>query len=391
MKKLWPCTGTGRGTRTGIGTVKINAHEMSNAKNNQINLRKEHILRKSSINLWIPMLLIAHAAVGTMIKTENKEQSENMQHIVTESNQIIFNDTEHISHATEIQKAVCTVTAGEVRASAEAVTTKTLKGVCGSDEMKHAFSDLKNKLYHELEEIKKILRSLRYKCGTEMVLNQNQQNNNIDKNIVKMTTTFKPEKFQTIASDLKSNDISNRISSKMKSLSSEEPVTARDRLLNNVRQINKAGLPDQTSADLRVFTYHWKIEMFTKRLDNQNGAIMDSPTFTVGGRALCIRAHFHHLHRDFLYLQLIEAKSALPSTSSITLDMGNIFKEIANENNFNFKHRISVLDQNHQGSKDLVSQEYSNLEAGFLIPNTALLESPYLKHDTLLIQIFLYL
>lgn len=32
----------------------------------------------------------------------------------------------------EIQKAVCTVTAGEVRASAEAVTTKKLKGVCGS-------------------------------------------------------------------------------------------------------------------------------------------------------------------------------------------------------------------------------------------------------------------
>lgn len=60
---------------------------MSNAKNKQVNLRKEHILRKSSINLWIPMLLIAHAAVGTMIKTENKEQSENMQHIVTESNQ----------------------------------------------------------------------------------------------------------------------------------------------------------------------------------------------------------------------------------------------------------------------------------------------------------------
>ncbi|KAL9906786.1 uncharacterized protein ACN427_003251 isoform 1-T5 [Glossina fuscipes fuscipes] len=359
--------------------------------NNQVNLRKEYTLRKPSINLWISMLLIAHAAAATMIKTENKEQSENMQHIVTESNQITFNDTEHISQAAEIQKAVCTVTAGEVRASAEAVTTKTLKGVCGSDEMKHAFSDLKNKLYHELEEIKRILRSLRYKCGTEMVLNQNQQNNNIDKNFVKMTTTYKPEKFQTIVSDLKSNDISNRISSKLKSLSSEETVTAKDRLLNNLKQINKAGLPDQISGDLKVFTYHWKIEMFTKRLENQNSAIMDSPTFTVAGRALCIRAHFHHLHRDFLYLQLIEPKSTLSSTSSITLDMGNIFKEIANENNLNFKHRISVLDQNHQGSKDLVSQEYSNLEAGFLIPNTALLESPYLKHDTLLIQIFLYL
>jgi len=32
----------------------------------------------------------------------------------------------------EVQRAVCTVNAGEVKASAEAVTTKTLKGVCGS-------------------------------------------------------------------------------------------------------------------------------------------------------------------------------------------------------------------------------------------------------------------
>jgi len=42
-------------------------------------------------------------------------------------------ETETVSKLpSEVQKAVCTVTAGEVKASAEAVTTKTLKGVCGS-------------------------------------------------------------------------------------------------------------------------------------------------------------------------------------------------------------------------------------------------------------------
>uniref|UniRef100_A0A1A9WBR3 MATH domain-containing protein n=1 Tax=Glossina brevipalpis TaxID=37001 RepID=A0A1A9WBR3_9MUSC len=354
--------------------------------NSKANLRKEYSFKKSSTNLWISMLLIVHVAVGTMTKTESKEQSENIQHIIKESNQIILNGTEHISQATEVQKAVCTVTAGEVKASAEAVTTKMLKGVCGSDEMKYAFSDLKNKLYNELEEIKVLLRSLKYKCGNEMIINQNRQNNNIDKNFVKMTT-FKPDKFQTVINDLKSSGVSNRIRSKMKLLSTEETSSARGQ--SDLKQINKATKTD--NDDFRVFTYYWKIEKFTKRLENENSAVMDSPIFTVGGKALCIRAHFHHLHRDFLYLQLIEVKSTLLSTSSITLDMGSIFKEIADENHFNFKHKISVLDQNHQGSKDLVSQEYSNLEAGFLIPNTALLESPYLKHDTLLIQIFLYL
>lgn len=38
----------------------------------------------------------------------------------------------HPKLPSEVQRAVCTVNAGEVKASAEAVTTKTLKGVCGS-------------------------------------------------------------------------------------------------------------------------------------------------------------------------------------------------------------------------------------------------------------------
>lgn len=38
----------------------------------------------------------------------------------------------HSKLPSEVQRAVCTVNAGEVKASAEAVTTKTLKGVCGS-------------------------------------------------------------------------------------------------------------------------------------------------------------------------------------------------------------------------------------------------------------------
>lgn len=41
-------------------------------------------------------------------------------------------DESGVKLPSEVQRAVCTVNAGEVKASAEAVTTKTLKGVCGS-------------------------------------------------------------------------------------------------------------------------------------------------------------------------------------------------------------------------------------------------------------------
>lgn len=42
----------------------------------------------------------------------------------------------HSKLPSEVQRAVCTVNAGDVKASAEAVTTKTLKGVCGSGRQK---------------------------------------------------------------------------------------------------------------------------------------------------------------------------------------------------------------------------------------------------------------
>lgn len=38
----------------------------------------------------------------------------------------------NILEPSETQRAQCTITAGEVQASAEATMTKTLKGVCGS-------------------------------------------------------------------------------------------------------------------------------------------------------------------------------------------------------------------------------------------------------------------
>lgn len=72
-------------------------------------------------------VLIASAVALNEIDNNSLNEHEGEPETETEK------DTESdIKLPSEVQRAVCTVNAGEVKASAEAVTTKTLKGVCGS-------------------------------------------------------------------------------------------------------------------------------------------------------------------------------------------------------------------------------------------------------------------
>lgn len=48
------------------------------------------------------------------------------------------------------------------------------------------------------------------------------------------------------------------------------------------------------------------------------------------------------------------------------------------------------LQLNETRSSGLVSQEFDNYEAGFSVPNSALIDSPFVKDDSLLIKLFLY-
>uniref|UniRef100_A0A0K8U095 Uncharacterized protein n=1 Tax=Bactrocera latifrons TaxID=174628 RepID=A0A0K8U095_BACLA len=356
----------------------------------------------------------------------------------------------------EIQKAVCTVTAGEVRASAEAVTTKKLKGVCGSAELKLAFSDLEAKLYKELQDIKILLQHIAQQQGINMpqlvpppmtfatatitppAVTQAQQPTSTPitpyaaatsaitlpttqtatttyaqqhkpPQRIKPTTANKP-KFQPIvepkdnAVDTSSAEVSYEyeessaamevedvLPKKLKQLKSfhtrSQATPISGELLQEVRKFNNTMLSDR---ELKVFTYYWKLENFTERIESGSSSVVESPVFSIKGKPLHLIAYFQHLHRDFLYLQLTQALKKSNNRNNIFIDMGGLFKEIANDK-ISFKHKISVLNQHNQRSKDLISQEIHNLESGFLIPSSALLNSPFIKNDSLLIQIFLYL
>ncbi|XP_065365433.1 uncharacterized protein LOC135958455 [Calliphora vicina] len=300
----------------------------------------------------------------------------------------------------EVQKAVCTVTSGDVRASAEAFTTRELKGVCGSTEMLKAFSDLEQRLGQELLDIRKLVTDLH----RQLVIKSAEKKNLTETSQEPLTSAggsssslnvtpaiFKLQPIPIENKQQKTNEISKNyyLTPKLKSLQSKDHNALNTPIRE--QEVSKYNNTLITNKDVKVYTYYWRMENFTENIKNANSLSMESPIFSIRGKAFKIKAYFQHLHRDFLYLQLEDYSSApqLSLGNSIILDTGGLFKEINSSDNF--KYKMSILDQNKKRSSDLVSQEFDNHDSGFLIPNSALIDSTFIKDDSLLIQIFLYL
>lgn len=146
--------------------------------------------------------------------------------------------------------------------------------------------------------------------------------------------------------------------------------------------------------EIQVFTYFWKIENYTANMRSPNRTEVHSPVFVIAGFNLRIRASLNHLHRDFLYVHLDQLSNELAQksgASSITLETGNLFKEIVEEpTKKQFRHKIVILDQT-ETKNDLISQEFQDAASGFMIPNSALATVPYSKDGCLLIKVIIYL
>ncbi|XP_060656683.1 uncharacterized protein LOC132791672 [Drosophila nasuta] len=279
-----------------------------------------------------------------------------------------------------VQRAVCTVNAGEVKASAEAVTTKTLKGVCGSDEMNLAFRNLEEKLYGELREIKELLKKL-------ADVQEEQDSNAIP--IVPVPSIIKPFtlqrfKFEQITVKPNQEVASKKLQPLLKQL---ESAPERE---EEVDKFNNTMLADE---DFKLFTYYWKLENITEHFANASTESMKSPIFSIRGRTVQLQCTFQHLHRDMINLQLTQAYPSKSKENNIILDMGGQLKHLKWAEHETLKHKISLLDQSqtHRRTQDLSSQELTKLDMGFSIPNSALLGSNYVRHNSLLIQVILYL
>ncbi|KAH8257236.1 hypothetical protein KR038_005996 [Drosophila bunnanda] len=298
----------------------------------------------------------------------------------------------------EVQKAVCTVTAGEVKASAEAVTTKTLKGVCGSDEMQLAFRNLESKLYEELRVMKLILVHLAKSSGLKVNTalptpvpdaprpppTTNPFPLPFLRPIEATPSSFPGEEENEVTPDLGTNKVPM-----LKDLETQgnSDLGARD---DEVDKFNNTMLADQ---NVKLFTYYWKLENVTQRINGPKLDTVTSPIFSIKGKSLQLKCTFHHMNRELLNLQLGYGVFS-PEANNIMLEMGGIFQKFKWAEDVLLKHKISILDQSHshRRSQDLSSQELTKLDTGFSIPNSVLLDSStYIKQDALLIQILLYL
>ncbi|XP_017059659.1 uncharacterized protein LOC108100345 [Drosophila ficusphila] len=300
----------------------------------------------------------------------------------------------------EVQKAVCTVTAGEVKASAEAVTTKTLKGVCGSDEMNLAFRNLENKLYEELRVMKLILIHLAKANGLKVntafptvaptpfpLTKPTTPPPSPFLKPIDPTTNLKPEENEV------DSDFGSKKTPTLKNLETNGNSDSGARE-EEVDKFNNTVLADQ---DVKLFTYYWKMENVTDLIKAPKLATLSSPIFTFKGKSLQLKCTFHHMNRELLNLQLghgvFNPHSKPGQSNNVLLEMDGIFQNAKWAEDVPLKHKISILDQNHihRRTQDLSSQTLNKLDMGFSIPNSVLLGSTYIKQNALLIQILLYL
>lgn len=346
----------------------------------------------------------------------------------------------------ETQTAQCTITSGEVEASAQATISKTLVGVCGTDEMLIAFRTLEAKLLMELMNIRKMIRDRHFnppplgpseykaikRVTTQVDTNSGTRLTSVQEPPVQTTsTTSKPEASPTDVFFPEDDDEDDRFSAKpnrnmLKELpegnrkpvaplvqtrvgeegssAGQSPATP----VLNFKPIDKpfqtrfltGGLRDYevyrfnntviSSGETKVFKYFWKIERFTERLQS-NLSVLSSPVFVISGLNLRIKATLNHGEKDNMYLQVEQLSpldDELRKRPNVILQEGSLYDSV--ETKKFLRHKIVLLNQGVPFS-DLNSQEFWNTNTGFTIPYRALLTNSYLKQDKILVEVVIYL
>lgn len=184
----------------------------------------------------------------------------------------------------ETQKAVCTVTSGDVRASAEAFTTRELKGVCGSTEMLAGFNDLELRLSKELQDLKALISDLH-----RHFLNHSSGSAPMEPITAVGNMNFTPMtfKFQPIQPDnklQKSNEIRKNyyMIPKFKSLETKGQTQGQAVRGHEISKFNNTLVSDQERNE-KVYSYYWRMENCTKHLKDGNSIGMESPVFSIKG------------------------------------------------------------------------------------------------------------
>ncbi|GAB0095723.1 mediator of RNA polymerase II transcription subunit 15 [Sergentomyia squamirostris] len=313
---------------------------------------------------------------------------------------------------TETQIAQCTITSGDVKASAQASLTTKLDGICESQSLFTAFAYLESKLMQEIYNIRLVLSQIQ---NPHYNLQQHNQflhppvnmAATIYQNIQKIVDQAKEQNsgevsssentVQTTLPDSSLNEIPEITTKPILFQTTTTPTTSGKPLLlkslpskfSSIREseVHKYNNTILSGQETQIFTYYWKIDHYKEKL-KKNITQVESPGFVISAQSLRVKAELNHLKRDYLYLQLEQSPKEVSGNGSIILETGSIFKEI--ETKKFFRHKIAILD--HTSAKnDLISQEFLNINTGFPIPNSAILSSSYCRNDVILIKVLIYL
>ncbi|XP_059607566.1 uncharacterized protein LOC132255509 [Phlebotomus argentipes] len=309
---------------------------------------------------------------------------------------------------TETQTAQCTITSGDVKASAQASLTTKLEGICESNSLYTAFAYLESKLMQEIYNIRLVLSQIQNPHYNLMQHNQFlhppvNMAPTIYHNIQKIVDQAREQASAEVTSPSISstppeipNEIPEITTKQSVFFTTMAPVTGKPLLLKSLpskfssareSEIHKFNNTILSGQETQIFTYYWRIDHYKEKL-KRNESQVESPAFVISGQNLHVKAELNHLKRDYLYLQLEQSPREVAGNGSIILETGSIFKEI--ETKKFFRHKIAILD--HTSAKsDLISQEFLSINSGFPIPNSAILSSSYCRNDVVLIKILIYL
>lgn len=294
-----------------------------------------------------------------------------------------------------------------MEATAEATISRTIDGMCTSEEVKQQFQALEAKILNEIIILRQMivkglnldatyfapLGPMEYHTSSHIVSAPNYAPSTSPPPPPAPSTTINSPAI------LFPNDLPLPAKTSHSSRTTKLPELKSLLPLNRWKQVEVETRDDEISTmnntvrragEAKIFTYFWKLENFSKHVDAGPDEVT-SPVFTIADHNLRAVAKFHHLNRDFLNLRIEEVSDEFlkqNKKSAIRIETTNV----ANPNidiERRFRHKIVVMDHNVPPA-DIISPIFNDNSTGLSIPLSVFLSQRYSKNDTLLVRVTIY-
>lgn len=332
--------------------------------------------------------------------------------------------------------AQCTVTSGEIKASAQATFSRKIEGdFCMSSEfiyllrnsvnllkeyyfvedmirLKEDLLVLEARLMNEMHHLKSMIQNaFSRNTQSSYMMEQNRQNHydvhqraNYYENSAPLQPNHNSFPLKTYQDDrgnqrFTTYPITTSTTPIPTTTTTTTTTTLRTSTIENQIQLKSLDTPrmrgkvrteTSTVAPKNEYSFYWKLVNFPKAFMHAKKNEIFSDTFKIKGLTLRIRANLNFEDDENFTLDT-EQLADVQNADNIEISMGDgqdglIFKEIVDEKLFQFS--FEIIDQVHHPKHGLISPVYWNTDNdGFLIQNSIQMLSNYLKNDSLLIKL----